>query len=330
MKEVIVKQGKRPYGEESRRYRRTVYRHQDWLKHRSETRLLRNLNGIFTSGVVRSLLSEVGAVAIMAMLTLLWNAAMFGYVDFANIPQAGFFGDVPQTLRMQLPIGLFTLSSPALGLLLVFRTNASYSRWLEARQAWGRIVSHCRNIVRQATLWINDTDPTAEAALEELRVCVWAFPRSLWSHLSDPAKEPRYAAEVTEAMGEEAAAYLLDASHRPLRALSLVSAAMERLPIDEKKKVEMDKSVILLGDALETCERIFTSPVPRLHAAHGSLPLGVASAATDRIVRRLCRLMESRRARPRLHPGGHLSVWHRRACRSARGAVLDPSSRGAL
>lgn len=46
-------QGIRPYGEESRRYRRTVYRHEDWLKHRSETRLLKNLKGTFTSGVVR-------------------------------------------------------------------------------------------------------------------------------------------------------------------------------------------------------------------------------------------------------------------------------------
>jgi predicted membrane chloride channel (bestrophin family) len=32
--------------------------------------------------------------------------------------------------------------------------------------------------------------------------------------------------------------------------------------------VEMDKSVILLGDALETCERIFTSPVPLVYTRH--------------------------------------------------------------
>ena len=30
----------------------------------------------------------------------------------------------------------------------------------------------------------------------------------------------------------------------------------------------MDKSVILLGDALETCERIFTSPVPLVYTRH--------------------------------------------------------------
>ena len=55
----------------------------------------------------------------------------------------------------------------ALSLLLVFRTNTSYARWLEARQAWGRIVSHCRNIMRQATLWLEDDDPSA---LDELVV----------------------------------------------------------------------------------------------------------------------------------------------------------------
>ena len=279
-------QGKRPYGEESRRYRRTVYRHSDWLKHRSETRLLRNLRGTFTSGVVRSLISEVAAVAVMSLVVIVWNSVAFGYQDLSNISHAGLWGEdgIPAYLRMALPISIFTLSSPALGLLLVFRTNTSYSRWLEARQAWGRIVSHCRNIMRQSTLWIDDTDATSAQCLEELRLCVWAFPRSLWAHVSDPAKEPRFAREVADLMGDDAAAVLLEAEHRPLRALSLLSASMDRLPIDEKKKVEMDKSVILLGDACDTCERIFSSPVPLVYTRHTArflstwllvLPLGL-------------------------------------------------------
>ena len=56
---------------------------------------------------------------------------------------------------------------------------------------------------------------------------------------ADPAKEPRFASEVIEAMGDEGAAALLDANHRPVRALALLSGAMDRLPIDEKKKVEV-------------------------------------------------------------------------------------------
>ena len=73
------------------------------------------------------------------------------------------------------------------------------------------------------------------------------------------------------AFGDEAAPALLDARHRPLRALQMLSGAMDRLPIDEKKKVEMDKSVILLGDACETCERIYIPLPPSLHPLPPSL-----------------------------------------------------------
>ena len=91
--------------------------------------------------------------------------------------------------------------------------------------------------MRQATLWNDAPDDAAANGLDELGLCVWAFPRSLWAHLSDPAKEPRFAAEVRSAFGDEAAPTLLDARHRPLRALHMLSGAMDRLPIDEKKKV---------------------------------------------------------------------------------------------
>ena len=65
-----------PYSEASRGYRRTVYRHADWLEHRSSTRLFGNLSGTLTSGVVRSLLTEVAAVATISTLTCAWNGAV--------------------------------------------------------------------------------------------------------------------------------------------------------------------------------------------------------------------------------------------------------------
>ena len=43
----------------------------------------------------------------------------------------------------------FNLTSFALSLLLVFRTNESYSRWLEARKAWSGILIRSRDLVRQ-------------------------------------------------------------------------------------------------------------------------------------------------------------------------------------
>ncbi len=43
----------------------------------------------------------------------------------------------------------FNLTSFALSLLLVFRTNESYSRWLDARKAWSGILIRSRDFVRQ-------------------------------------------------------------------------------------------------------------------------------------------------------------------------------------
>lgn len=46
--------GKVPYGEQSRKYRRTVFKHDDWVNHRSSSsRVFDNLQSLFFSGVVR-------------------------------------------------------------------------------------------------------------------------------------------------------------------------------------------------------------------------------------------------------------------------------------
>ena len=49
-----------PYGETSRQFRRTVYTHDDWVKHRSPNRFIKNLSTIVSSGVykVRFISSE--------------------------------------------------------------------------------------------------------------------------------------------------------------------------------------------------------------------------------------------------------------------------------
>jgi hypothetical protein len=144
-----------PYSEASRPYRRTVFTNQDWLQHRSSTRLFGNLAGTFTSGVVRSLVTEVGAVATIGAAACLWNGSIQGFEDFTNVTADPLLPGIHEVFLARLPALPFTLASPALGLLLVFRTNASYARWVESRVAWGRIVSHCRNVMRQSALWMN-------------------------------------------------------------------------------------------------------------------------------------------------------------------------------
>lgn len=49
------------------------------------------------------------------------------------------------------PFGMITF---VLSLLLVFKTNSSYSRWWEGRIVWGAVVNYMRNLTRQAVSYM--------------------------------------------------------------------------------------------------------------------------------------------------------------------------------
>jgi putative membrane protein len=248
------------YGESSRKYRRTVFTHEDWIKHRSSDRLFTNLSSIFQSGIVRQLFEEISLVAAIATAVVIWNGKL--------APEYG----LPD---LCLPKAPFTLSSPALGLLLVFRTNASYQRWLEARMRWGTIITQSRNVVRMGSTWTSDA-----AALDQLVLAAWLFPRSIMNKLSGPDDNDDYQEELRKQLGEDDASAsfisrLMSAPDRPLAALMNLSAAVNALSIDEQRRIEIDKSLVVLGDTLGACERIFTSPVPLVYTRHTARFLGM-------------------------------------------------------
>ena len=52
----------------------------------------------------------------------------------------------------------FTLSSPALGLLLVFRTNRAYDRFWEGRKLWGKLTNMTRELARLGHTFLRGLD----------------------------------------------------------------------------------------------------------------------------------------------------------------------------
>jgi putative membrane protein len=66
-------------------------------------------------------------MAYIAMFLVVWNALLvFGYADFLGVHHDPLAFAVLYSLK--LPPAPFMLSSPALGLLLVFCTNTSYQK----------------------------------------------------------------------------------------------------------------------------------------------------------------------------------------------------------
>jgi putative membrane protein len=105
------------YGEESRKYRRTVYSHDDWVKHRAPDRYVRNAFSIIASGIYKNIGAEILTVTSVAAFIVVWNAICGTYTDFSGGQHPGILHDtVIPTLT--LPMAPFTLLNTALGLLL--------------------------------------------------------------------------------------------------------------------------------------------------------------------------------------------------------------------
>src|SRR3954467_10129800 len=64
-----------------------------------------------------------------------------------------------------LPATVHTLTGLALGLLLVFRTNASYDRYWEGRRQWGSIVNASRALGHGALTYLERAPAVAETAI---------------------------------------------------------------------------------------------------------------------------------------------------------------------
>ena len=121
--------------------RRTFYSHDDWLQHRSSLRHYRHFASALSSRVILSLIPPVGSVTAIAVALALYNTCVLSGWLPSFIP-----------LLHGSPLS-YQLTAPALALLLVFRTEASYSRYDEARKTWTKVISSSKNIARQSMAW---------------------------------------------------------------------------------------------------------------------------------------------------------------------------------
>ena len=111
----------------------------------------------------------------IAALVCLYNETAAPYM-------AANSADLPFTLGLlHLPMTPWTLAAPFLSLLLVFRTNASYQRWAEARAVWGSVTNTVRDVARHVS-WRSTDREEAALAIDRLA----AFPWALQGHVGDP------------------------------------------------------------------------------------------------------------------------------------------------
>lgn len=270
--------------EDARRFRRTVYTHDDWKKHRQQDRFTTYVGSTFKSGIWANAKNEIMIATAIATFVVFYNALRGGYTDFAGVSHAAPFPG--QTIG--LPMSTFTLTGSSLGLLLTFRANSSYKRWDEARKNWGMNINHTRDLVRLANCFYECDQATPEQRQEELNyvaLCTWAFVRAMKRHLSpEEEDELAFQLELREKLPQVQAERIIAAAHRPNRALQDLSFAIDNLPMHFARKNEIHQAVTIFEDNLGSSERLLTSPVPLFYSRHNArfitiwlflLPLGL-------------------------------------------------------
>lgn len=220
-----------------------VYESELWRQHRSPTRYLRAMVASVKSTLSRGLALNLGLVA-------------FAAVAVASLDFSGFF-----KLRMSsVPLAM---TSPAVALLLVFRTNMAYGRWWEARTVWSGIKNRVRDLNRQGTSipsWTQGGDRFAALAV--------AFAYTLKVHLREMALGPNeaetqgLAANLTAVVGRQEADAIMAQEHRPYAVTKAMTAILCDAQLEPQLQARVDAGISELVDHVGRCEKIITAPVP--------------------------------------------------------------------
>ncbi|HSI04762.1 MAG: bestrophin family protein [Myxococcota bacterium] len=191
-----------------------------------------------------------------SMLTELLSRILVCTAVAAGVAVAAEYG-----YEVDAPATPHTLVGVALGLLLVFRTNASYDRFWEGRKLWGGIVNASRNLVRGAAALF-----PRDKAYDEL--CLWAraFPYACMHQL----RGSKAALPVGLTPAEEA--QVLVAQHPPLAVALRMSRALkdarDRGLVSDIQQMQLDGLVAQLIDHVGACERIHKTPLPFAYVVH--------------------------------------------------------------
>ncbi|MEI7687752.1 MAG: bestrophin family protein [Planctomycetota bacterium] len=194
-----------------------------------------------------SVLRKVGP---RVLLVCLW-AALVGVFD-------------REVRSVSIPWVAHSLVGVALGLLLVFRTNASYDRFWEGRRQWGSITNASRNLARGSVALMRDVPELSE------RVRLWtaAFAHTVKERLRNGGGVGAAAAWLPEAPAKRAQ----ESSNGPLAASIQISSAIAEARrqggLTDYEQMLMDGQVAALIDCAGACDRIHKTPLPFAYVVH--------------------------------------------------------------
>lgn len=199
----------------------------------------------------------------------LWFLGIFVFIicfyDSVIVPRH------PTFAMWNLPVTPFTISSPALGLLLVFRVNGSYARYTEGRLLWGEIVNRTRDLMQNAFQWFKDEDE-----IQKFCCYVALFPAALMCLLRRP-DEHELKIELDRSLGaraelgKEAIDEVLNRPAglpAPLFITNKLREFIQRNGVEKQERLVMENNITTLVAMVGACERVLGTPIPVAYTIH--------------------------------------------------------------
>ncbi|CAM8914173.1 hypothetical protein QQ045_031581 [Rhodiola kirilowii] len=226
--------------------KRALYDHESWVQHRSSLRHIRHLASSLTSRVILSLIPPVIVFTTVAVVIAGYNTAVMAEL----LPE--FF---PVLRASSLP---YQLTAPALALLLVFRTEASYSRFEEGRKAWTKVIAGSNDLALQVIASVDDQKDNRVIKKELLQYII-AFPFALKCHLvygSDIRQDLQPMLEADEL------AIVINSKHSPRCIIEFISQSLQLLTLEESKRNSLEAKLSSFHESIGVCEQLMGIPIP--------------------------------------------------------------------
>lgn len=160
---------------------------------------------------------------------------------------------------LSLPISPFEYAGVIMGLILVFRVNAGYDRWWEARKLWGNIVNCSRNLAIVVTHYVKTSN---REEIDTVLGLIAAMPYLMKNNL----RGINSAEEVKHLLRDDTFRQLQLWQHQPnfisSNLASILSHMQESGCLSQfafLKAEELRESIL---DCQGACERILKTPMP--------------------------------------------------------------------
>ena len=239
-------------------------RHKSWLRHLPEPRITFLL-------VCTNLLPELLWVTLITIGVGL-------YYHLGQLKNPGWVVLVSKNYSQP-----FVLTSFALAMLLVFRTNSSYDRWWNARKHIGQMYNDVRSIARLTMNWIAPKDPELAGNIIRLTSAL------------GPAGCSYIAEDVTifddlchDLLSQKEFEFIRGTDQPPISLMLMISALFQRATcLDPYRIISIEDKIVSYQVQLGMLERIRSTPVYIPYTRHTSrfllvyltfLPFGTSAA----------------------------------------------------